>query len=533
MGDFLFYGILINYYGLNNFEGENCALTAEKRFRKNDNVIYGIVILYLVAILCRYTPGSFLLYNASIYMCFVACVVWLVYVRIRIVEKRQRYLLFAIGILLVFLHLSQICKYSIFSGIDTVERMLWYAYYIPTTMVPVISLWLSVVNGSTRREKLPVYIKILLVLALVQIILIMTNDLHQLVFSFNKGIENWSRDYSHGIVFYINTAWSYLLIFASFLIILQKSFQHQYRKAAITGLLIAVLHYAINLILFFDTSDNLKVFGVVPITAPMLYSMTFILFWESMIHFRLIPSNTGYGEIFDIADISAVIRDKSGRKVHESQARIGERTENIKRHRKEILGGEISWIEDLTTISNLNRSLEEVGDELRQGYGLLIEEANVKAKRAKLKVKNEVYEEIGSYMSPHFDIIEKSLEGAEELPEEEFRKRLGLVCFEACFVKRGSNLLLATKTGEVIKTEDFAIAMREILDSANRTGISCEIEAFDMEALNNRQMIDTFEYAQKHLFKAIEEKKNIKLIVHSEPESAYETVYLDDALQET
>ncbi len=507
-------------------------MPGENKIRKNDNVIYGIVILYLVAILCRYTPASFLYQNASIYMCFVACVVWLVYVRTRIVEKRQRYLLFAIGILLVFLHLSQICKYSIFSGVDLIERMLWYAYYIPTTLIPIISLCLSVIIGRARKEALPGFIKILIILAVVQVILIMTNDLHQLAFSFNEGFFDWRHDYHHEIIFYINTAWSYILIFVSFLIMLQKSFRHQYKKAAITGLFIALLHYGVNLFLFFNISDNLKVFGVVPITAPMLYSMTFILFWESMIHFRLIPSNSGYGEIFDIADISAVIRDKSGRTVHKSQTRTEDKTENIKRHRKEILGGEISWIEDLTTITNLNRSLEEVGDELREGYGLLIEEANVKAKRAKLKVKNEVYDEIGSYMGPHFDIIEKNLEGAEDLPEEEFRRRLGIACFEACFVKRGSNLLLAIKTGEVINTEDFAIAIRELFDSANRTGIKCEIGAFDMDVLNNRQMIAILEYAQGQLFEAIKEKRSIKLMVQTKPEFCFETLSLDDDIKE-
>ncbi len=503
-------------------------LSGEKRFRSNDNVIYEMIILYLVAILCRFTPDSFLFYNMSIFMCFVACVVWMVFVRIRIAEKRQRYLMFAIGILLVFLHLSQICKYTIFSGIDLMDRMLWYAYYIPTTLVPIISLCLSVITGRARGDKLPVFIKFLIFLALAQAVLIMTNDLHQLIFSFDEGVGEWRHDYRHEILFYFNTAWSYLLILASFLIILQKSFSRHFKKAAVTGLVIALFHYGINLLLFFDASNNLRIFGVVPVTAPMLYSMTFILFWESMIHFRLIPSNTGYGEIFDIADISAVIRDKSGRTVRRSQTRTGEKPENYKRHRKDITGGEVSWIEDLSSITSLNQSLEEVGDELREGYGLLIEEANVKAKRAKLKVKNEVYDEIGSYMSPHFEIIEKSLRGAEELPEEEFRERLCLACFEACFVKRGAYLLLAIKTGEIIRTEDFDIVIRELLDSANRAGIHCEMNSIDAEPLYNRQLISIFEFAQKELLKAIKEKKNVRLLVRTRPELSFETIYLDD-----
>lgn len=99
------------------------------------------------------------------------------------------------------------------------------------------------------------------------------------------------------------------------------------------------------------------------------------------------------------------------------------------------MGGTIYWSEDISRINSLNKRLKEVGEELRESNALLIEEAEVKARSAKLKVKNDIYDEISGYMKPHFGIIERSLKDTDDLSEEEFRKRLIIACFEACFIK--------------------------------------------------------------------------------------------------
>ncbi len=484
----------------------------KKLFKSDDYAIYVIIAIYLAAILGRYTPGAFMSYNFSIFSCFVACVIWIVYISSRIVEPRLRNFLYSIALLLMFLHFTQLCKYTIFSGAEVYERRMWYAYYIPTTLVPLISLYISVMAGKPQGQKMPAYLKLLSIPALVQIVLFMTNDYHQLVFSFNEGFVNWNKDYSHGILYYINIIWTYLLILISFIVILEKSFRKASKKGAFAGLMIAVFHYALTLVLFFNTSDNLKVFGIVPITMPMVYSMTFIIFWETMIHFKFFPSNSGYAEIFNIADISAVIKNKKGKTVLESRNKIDTDPENIKQHSKTIMGGTIYWSEDISRINLLNKRLKEVGEELRESNALLIEEAEVKARSAKLKVKNDIYDEISGYMKPHFGIIERSLKDTDDLSEEEFRKRLIIACFEACFIKRGANLLLVVKSGENIKKRDFAIAVNELFDYAKMAGINCGLRICDYEDLTNEKMIDIYEYSRKALFDAFETGSEVRVL---------------------
>ena len=483
-----------------------------RKVRNSDKIIYVMLGIYLLAVFSRYTPSSFMFYNISIFICVVACVVWMVSIRIRIVEKPQRFRLYSIAFLILFLHVTQICKYNIFAGEGTVERLLWYAYYIPTTLAPLVSLYISVMIEKASKDRLPRPLLLLIVPAIIQIILIMTNDYHQFAFSFNPGFENWQSDYGHEALFYISTIWSYLIFLISFIIVLKKSFMRKSKKAAFTGLFIGILHYALTFILFFDTADNLKVFGTVPITAPMLYSMTFIIFWESLIHFRLFPSNSGYDEIFNIADISAYISDKKGDVILRSESRTDADTEDLRRHSEGILGGYISWSEDISTINALNKSLREVGDELREGNALLIEEAEVKANRARLQIKNEIYDDIAAYMSPHFKIIENLLKEADNAPEEEFRNRLLRACFKTCYIKRDSNLMLIMKSGEDIAREDFTIAVKELFDMAKTAGIPCGIRIGNILSLSNEEMIEVFEYCQKTLWEAFETGSEVRII---------------------
>ncbi len=490
-----------------------------RRVGSGDNIIYVLLLMYLGVVLVRYIPRGAFTHNHYIYCCFLVCVVWLVSIRLRFVENRQRHFLYAIAFLLIIFHLIQICKYSLFEGYDAAERLMWYLYYVPITLLPLISLCLSVMTGRSAREKMPLWLNALFIPALVQIVLFVTNDYHQLVFSFNEGFANWNTDYKRQVLFYINQIWFYFLVIASFFIILKKSFRRSSKISSFAGVVVAVFHLCLYVALFVNPSENLKVFGEVPITMPVLYNMTFILFWESMIHLKLIPSNYGYYDIFDIADISAILTDEDGKIVKRSATEVYGIPEEIrinpvnqpvyldedkKIYSRNVMGGRIFWEEDVSAINNLNRDLQEKGESIKDGNALLIEEARVKAERAKLHVENDIYDEIAVYMRPHLDIIEKCLEGADDLPEEEFRKRLYLSCFEATFVKRGSNLILLTKSKTPIPRGDYKIAVSELFTYAGLSGaqVSGGVMITGDRNLSDDRMLIAFKAVEKLLYAA-------------------------------
>ncbi len=122
------------------------------RFKTENTIIY-LLIIYLLGFICRFLPGTLMLINASsLFYCF-AVIVWMVAIRERFITRDIRNLFYAIAILILFLHLSQICKYSVFSS-PFILRHLWYAYYIPFTLIPLFSLTVALRIGKGTGEHL-------------------------------------------------------------------------------------------------------------------------------------------------------------------------------------------------------------------------------------------------------------------------------------------------------------------------------------------------------------------------------------------
>ena len=91
-------------------------------------------------------------------------------------------------------------KYYFFASYETASRYLWYLYYIPQCLVPPLA-WIATM-GLTRKNSNAIgkYIYLALVPAVVLILLILTNDLHQTAFVFKENFANFETDYKHGPV---------------------------------------------------------------------------------------------------------------------------------------------------------------------------------------------------------------------------------------------------------------------------------------------------------------------------------------------
>lgn len=81
------------------------------------------------------------------------------------------------------------------------EHICWYLYYIPMILIPVLGLAAAMFLGEKDGEKTVRKIIALLAFAVVLIISVFTNDLHQLVFRFSGRPPLSDRDYSYGILF--------------------------------------------------------------------------------------------------------------------------------------------------------------------------------------------------------------------------------------------------------------------------------------------------------------------------------------------
>lgn len=131
---------------------------------------------------------------------------------------------------MVFWFILRSMKYYFITDIG-IARQLWYWYYLPMLFIPLFSLFVALSLGKPANAKLSKTTLLLLAIPTVLCLLFeLTNDLHQLVFSFPEG-EAWTGEnngYRFG--YYIVLGWEIFCALAAFVIMLIKCRLSQRKK---------------------------------------------------------------------------------------------------------------------------------------------------------------------------------------------------------------------------------------------------------------------------------------------------------------
>ncbi len=98
----------------------------------------------------------------------------------RVVDGRVRRLLVASAWMMIVFFLLRGMKYYVFREAQGISRFLWYSYYVPILVLAALSVLAAVALDEDRREKILFTAVALGAVTGVLILLILTNDLHQL-----------------------------------------------------------------------------------------------------------------------------------------------------------------------------------------------------------------------------------------------------------------------------------------------------------------------------------------------------------------
>lgn len=63
---------------------------------------------------------------------------------------------------------------------------------------------------------------LLIIPAAVLVLLVMTNDFHQLAFVFEPDFHNWNKQYSYGPVYYVIAVWIFILVLSSIVLSINR-----------------------------------------------------------------------------------------------------------------------------------------------------------------------------------------------------------------------------------------------------------------------------------------------------------------------
>lgn len=129
----------------------------------------------------------------------------------RIVQKNIRIcLVISAALMLLWMALRAI-KYNSPADINTYGRYLWYSYYIAMVFLPLMMFFAMLNIGEPENTNNRKYL--LIIPAAVLVLLVMTNDFHQLAFVFEPDFHNWNKQYSYGPVYYVIAVWILYLYF--------------------------------------------------------------------------------------------------------------------------------------------------------------------------------------------------------------------------------------------------------------------------------------------------------------------------------
>ena len=411
-----------------------------------------------------------------------AVIIWTGSITHRAMQKGVRRATYITSILLVGWTIVRMLKFQLFE-MATLGRYLWYSFYLFELGIPLVLLWLSSAIDRPEGEiKPPKWWRYFAKTSIVLALLVTTNDLHQLVFTFDFPIGDWNRNYGYAIVFYIVTIVIFVELVLSQLMIAQKSRHSPGRPAflLLPCFYLLLVGYAIGYMLrvpVFFNSDLTITIGVFT-----------LLYIEVCIRIDLIPVNTKYRLFFNASPQRIQIMNHDGvvllraadapqlsretcRRLEENPGSPQPNGEDELLYADPISGGMVVWHEDIRIIRQLNREIAESVEQLNAANTILEQSMTISRSLTIPKMRLELLSDLKNSIRHHLDELTQMLR---HIPEQgEPSAYLARIAMLVCYIKRKCHLFFLEQRTDTLPMNEMALYMEELSEYAAFTGLSC------------------------------------------------------------
>ncbi len=446
------------------------------------------IFQYFDASLQPFWKNLFSMLANFIFFCLI--IAWTLYVKYRLVQRFVRVNMMICSFLILFWLTIRFIKYDFFPDDSTAARYLWYLYYVPQCLIPIFGIISMFGIEQKDNKRVPLKNYLLFVPSIILIILILTNDLHELAFSFPNGINNFHEKYNHEIIYYITIGWIILTTFLFIVILSVKCHTATCKKRVWVPILTFIMGLTICILGFILNFQSFKI--------PELLSMTFIAIFESCVWIGLIPTNKNYNLYFSNSHTSAVLVDNQNKIIYKSNntlnftpKQINECTDkqvninkNIILKSAKILGGRVLWLEYIKTINEYNKKLEEINELLSEENEILKAENELNEKKIKVEEQNKIYDYINNLINEDVKLV-KSYISKPNLTIAELK----FCSFLTAYIKRKSNLALLSKRNNLISLSELALSIKECLYYLNDCDVLTSLISYDDCDLGSEQTI--------------------------------------------
>ena len=446
----------------------------------------------------------FAILRAAIYIgLFVA---WGISVRSRIIQPQVRRYLTAVSALMIFWMTVRSIRYSLEEAL-WVMRHLWYLYYLPMLFIPLLALFVALSLGKPDNFRLPKWTALLYIPTAALLLLVLTNDLHQLVFRFPEDAVVWMNEYRYGIVYFPVVGWMVLCALTALVIMLVKCRVPNSRKVLVLPFVPVVLSVIYGALYIFQLPWLRLIAGDVTVVFCLLIAATL----ESCIQCGLIQSNTHYNDLLLSCTLRVQLTDPEYQRLLSSRSaepiplQIMRQTETgpvrldggLRLSGAPVRGGHVLWTEDVSELLEVLEELQDVKDSLEDNNALLRAEYTLKAREAHIAEQDRLYNIIQRETAPRIKLLAELTDAFETMGDEAQRKQiLGKMAVIGAYLKRRSNLIFLADKTPLFQEKELHLTFGESMDNLELCGITCgllsELEG-PVEARQLMKMYDLFE----------------------------------------
>ena len=446
----------------------------------------------------------FTILRAAIYIgLFVA---WGISVRSRIIQPQVRRYLTAVSALMIFWMTVRSIRYSLEEAL-WVMRHLWYLYYLPMLFIPLLAVFIALSLGKPESFRLPKWTVLLYIPTAALLLLVLTNDLHQLVFRFPEDAVVWMNEYRYGIVYFPVVGWMVLCALTALVIMLVKCRVPNSRKVLVLPFVPVVLSVIYGALYIFQLPWLRLIAGDVTVVFCLLIAATL----ESCIQCGLIQSNTHYNDLLLSCTLRVQLTDLEYQRLLSSRSaepiplQIMRQTETgpvrldggLRLSGAPVRGGHVLWTEDVSELLEVLEELQDVKDSLEDNNALLRAEYTLKAREAHIAEQDRLYNIIQRETAPRIKLLAELTDAFETMGDEAQRKQiLGKMAVIGAYLKRRSNLIFLADKTPLFQEKELHLTFGESMDNLELCGITCgllsELEG-PVEARQLMKMYDLFE----------------------------------------
>ena len=442
-----------------------------------------IAIAYACRMLAKFDIGGPAVNHIRTALYLLLFALWGFSLDRRIIQRQTLHCLHLTAALMLLWLILRTLKYSVVTG-PAAGRYIWYLYYLPMLFLPLLWVYIALSMGKPEDYRLSRGIGMLSIIPAVLFLLVITNDLHQQVFAFKSGVPGLpvSGTYSYRPLYFICLGWMVVCMAFSLVCLFRKSRIPSGEGKRIMPFVLgcAMLLYGI---LYLSGIPAVRWwFGDMNVMFCLLYAAIY----ESCIRCRMIPSNTGYVELFEATTLAACIADRSGRIVLRSRAadenitcpQEGQRIvrpDGMRISSAPISGGYAVWQDNVRQLAELRTRLNVNKEEMERNKKKLKDAYLVQKSLHELTEKNRIYNELEAKHSRQTAQMRQMLARCERSGPAERRSLLKKVLLLGTYIKRSANLYFLSSEYQWLPQQELRLTVDEAVRTLTACGTECGV----------------------------------------------------------